>query len=771
MKSPKSPTRSTSVNRPSGHNRNLLATALLTATGVLAAPQLQAAMLEEVIVTAQKRAESSQDIGAAITALGSDQLEKTDFNNVADLQSMAPSLQIGESFGFAQIMVRGIGTDNPFAGGDPSVAMHIDGVVTGQSSAQFGSLFDVERVEVLRGPQGTLYGRNATGGSINVITYKPTEELDGYGRLTVGNYETLKFEGAIGGPLTESLSGRIAVRGVSRGGYGENIANGDDIDDADQQSYRAQLRWDITDNMNLRLAAEGHREDDTNYMPKFRAPSYNPALLPELEPQPPNGVRASDPRDLNANVDLQNERDQASYSIEYNWYLSDSVSLTSLTNFQTFEKIPQADFDTTDVDFYIWSESIDSEQFSEELRLNFEGDTLRGLVGLYYYTEDIASDNRLDLALVPQFVADSVPGLQGCGFDDKNSNNIIGVPNDTLCFNFRGTSETEAYALFANVTWDMTDDLSLVLGGRYSYEERSGDTDYWTAPGAPVLTYADSKDFNNFSPSVRLEWRASEDVLVYGGYSQGFKSGIFLTGQRSPVLEPETIDAYEIGLKGMFFDRQLQFNTAAFYYDYTDLQQGRSVPAGTSGFTLVYENAAAAEVTGAEMELAWLLSDSIRIDASATYLDATFGDYVSTDPFRTVYQQLGLIPPGVDLSEQLAGNQMVQAPEWAGSIGITADFGVPGTDWQGSGSIAAAYKDRVYFTQFNHEALSQEAVTTVNANVLLSSANGQWTANLWAKNLTDEEVYMGTFIINSSRINAGFLAPPRTYGVTVGYNF
>jgi len=751
--------------------QSAIVTMVAAAANMIFVADASAAMIEEVIVTAQKREEGSQDIGAAITALGSEQLTKSDFNNITDLQAMAPSIQIGESFGFAQIMIRGIGTDNPFAGGDPSVAMHVDGVVTGQSSAQFGSLFDIERVEVLRGPQGTLYGRNATGGSINVITKKPTEELDGYARFTVGDYDLTKLEAAVGGPIADGFMGRLAVRAIDRGGYGENIANGKDIDDANQQSIRGQLLFEPTDQLSFRLALEHHEEDDANYIPKFKSASYDPAPLTALEPQPAAGVRASDPRDINSNVNLQNEREQDSYSFEVNYDINDTLSLTSVTNFQTFEKTPQADFDMTAEDFYIWSESFETDQLSEELRLNFDGEKVRGLVGLFYYKEEIESDNRLDLDLVPQFVIDADPALTGCGFDDNVSNQIIGAPEEDLCFLFRGSAEAEAYAIFTNISIDLNDDMSLILGARYSDESREGFTDYWTAPGAPVLTFADDKSFSELSPSVRLEWSPVEDLLFYAGYSEGFKSGIFLSGQRSPVLDPEIVDAYEVGMKGMFLDRQLQVNTAVFYYDYTDLQQGRSVPAGTSGFTLVYENAASAEITGWEAEFTWLATEILRFDGSVTYLDATFDDYVTTDPFDTVFQQLGLIDAGVDLSQQLSGNRMVQSPEWAGNLGVTLDIELPGNGWFLSSTLAASYKDQVYFSQFNHDALSQDAVTTVNANILLSSPDEHWTVNLWGKNLTDEEIYMGTFILNSSRTNAGFMAPPRTYGLTVGYNF
>jgi len=728
-------------------------------------------MIEEIMVTAQKRLQSSQDIAAAITAIGSDELDRTNFNNIEDLQNMAPSLQIGESFGFAQVMVRGVGTDNPFAGGDPSVAMHIDGAVIGQSSAQFGALFDIARIEVLRGPQGTLYGRNATGGSVNVITNQPTEETEGYARLTYGNYDLIKFEGAVGGPLSDNLMGRVAVRYVNRGGFGENIADGSDIDDADQISFRGQLLWNISEGASLRLAAEHHEEDDKNYIPKFRAASYDPAPLPALEPQPTDGIRATDPRDINSNVNLQNKRNQDSFTAELNVDLNDTFTLTSLTNYQTFEKTPQADFDMTANDFYIWSESFDTKQFSEELRLNFDTDRLHGLVGAYYYSEKISSDNRLDIPIVPQFVADAVPGLAGCGFDDNVSDQIIGADPSVLCFHFRGTSDTDAYALFANVAYDISDKLSLNIGGRYSHEKKQGDTDRWTAPGAPVLTFADEKSFSKFTPSVRLEWKANDDVLMYAGYSKGFKSGIFLTGQRSPVLDPEIVDAYEVGVKGLFLDRRLQFNAAAFYYDFTNLQQGRSVPAGTSGFTLVYENAASAEIKGLEAEFNFMATENVRLFGSTTFLDATFDDYVTTDPFDTVFQQLGLIDAGVDLSQQLGGNRMVQSPKWAGTIGLAVNTHLPGSEWFAEATASMTHKGRVFFSQFNHEALSQEGVTTMDASLRFTSPDDRWTVNVWGKNLTNETIYQGTFILNSSRTNAGFLAAPRTFGVTVGLNF
>lgn len=717
----------------------------------------QQRQIEEIVVTAQKRTESLQSVGLSVTALSSEDLVTNEVVNIQDLGDMAPNLTIGESFGFAQVVLRGVGTDNPFAGGDPSVAMHIDGVVTGQSSAQLGSLFDMQRIEVVRGPQGTLYGRNATGGSINVITNKPTETLSGYSRFTLGNYNLVKYEGAVSGSLTDNLLGRVAVRRLKRGGYGENIANGNDIDNADMQSFRAQLQWLATDDLDVRLAVEHHSEDDKNYIAKFRGPSYPDAPIPALEPQPQSGTRASDPRDINANTLLQNKRSQWSYTGEVNWAINEQFDLVSITNYQTFQKTPHLDFDMTDVAFYAQSESFETDQFSEELRLHFDNGPISGLVGLYYFNETIDSNNRLH---------QSIP-VPPCG---PPTNNLLEYPDADLCFHFKGDSEADASAIFANLDWAFADDFSLILGGRYSSETRSGDTERWIVPGmTSAVTFSDERSFDKFTPSVRLEWTPRDNLMTYGSYSQGFKSGIMLTGQTSPVLDPETVDAYEVGMKGQFLDQRLQLNSAIFHYDYSDLQQGISVPAGATGFTLVYENVASAEINGAEVEANWLATDQLQFDMSATYLDAEFSDYLSVDPFDTVFAQLGLAP--TPTPEQLAGNSMVQAPEWTWSLAGSYDFVAPYNDWRGRATVSASYKDRVYFSQFNHEELSQEGVTTVDANVRFTSPDEVWSLNLWGKNLTDELIYVGTFIINGSRTNAGFTAPPRTLGATLGYNF
>jgi iron complex outermembrane receptor protein len=719
-------------------------------------------VLEEVVVTAQKREQSLQDVGIAVTALSEELLRDVQVGNILDLQGRVPGLTLGQTFGFSQIMIRGVGTDNPFAGGDPSVALHVDGAVVGQSAAQLGTFFDLERVEVLRGPQGTLYGRNTTGGSVNLITAKPTGTLSGYGRFTAGSHELLQFEGAVSGPLMDQqLLGRIAVKVTERGGYGKNRFTGDDVDDASRQSVRAQLHWLPTDAVDILVSGEYHREDDNNYMPKFRSPSYPDTLDPRLMPQPLGAPHAANPHDLLADSVIQNERDYWSVTGTMNWRLNDRFTLSSITNYQEFERVPQQDFDFTAATFYTQSEQYETWQVSEELRLHYEGERVNGLVGLYYYRDRIESDNRL---------WQNIP-VPPCG---PVTNDLLDYPIDDLCFHFRGHVNAEAWAAFWNFNFAFTDNVTINVGGRYSDEKRDGFTDRFQVPGGPrppfPLTFADSGSFSDFSPRVGVEWKAADNLLIYATYAEGFKSGILLSGQMNPIVDPETVETYEVGFKSRLLDNRLQFNLSAFFYNYTDLQIGRSEPAGATGFTLVYENAARAEVKGVEIEASWLATDQLRFEGSLTYLDATFEDFLSRDPFDVVLSLPAFGgPPAVP--QQLAGNRLVQAPEWTFTLRGEYSFAVPYGGWNGALAAEVMYKDEVFFTPFNHPELGQDDVLTVNANLRFTSPDERWYLNLWGRNLGDETVYVGTFIINGSRSNAGALAPPRTFGATLGYNF
>lgn len=701
--------------------------------------------LEEVVVTAQKRQQSIQDASVAVTAISSERMDDGLMGNIEDLQVAVPSVSTGSDFGQAKFFIRGIGLSSSFSGTDPSVAMHVDGAVVSQSFAQLGSFFDLERIEVLRGPQGTLYGRNATGGSVNLITKKPTQEMEGYGRLSAGNFDNVLLEAAISGPLSENVLGRLAFRSEHRSGFGENEFDGSEIDDANKQSLRGHLQLDITEDIDFLLTGEFSTEDDAGLGLKY-VDTWS-SVDPTVAPAAGLGGYAADRRNVNSEADYGNDKETWSITGTLNWDLSEKYSLKSITNYRELDSLTAFDFDISSViNDDVIGQQFNSEHFSEELQLSYNGDRLSGMVALYYFTEEMSLDSRI-----------------GCNDPRDNTLNSdcvsAGGFSATLPFvvQLLGDVDVEAMAVFANASYNLTDSLALNLGGRYSYEDRQGDSAFFVFGNTiPNIT---GDDFESFTPSVGLEWDVTADILLYTQYSEGFKSGVIQAGNTTPIVEPEEIENFEFGMKGTFFDDRLRVNLAGFSYDFTNLQVSRTVPVEGGGFMPIFENAAKSEGKGLELEAALQLSENFRLDGFVAYLDAEFSDFNTVNP----------IEPSQGI-QSLAGNRTRQSPE------LTAYLrGEYGVSLQGGSFLAfaleASYKDEQFFTEFNDQIMSQGDYTLINANLKYTSPDEKISANLWVKNLSDEFVYSGMFAISSTRTIGSSMLPPRTYGVTLDYRF
>ncbi|MGI9286112.1 MAG: TonB-dependent receptor [Pseudomonadales bacterium] len=706
----------------------------------LATPGVQSAplTLEEVIVTAQKRQESLQNVNLAVTAVAGLALEEGLIDTVEDLQAIVPSLSAGDDFAFAKIFIRGIGLNSSFPGVDPSVALHVDGAVVSLSYAQLGSFFDLERVEVLRGPQGTLYGRNATGGSINLITRKPTEELEGYSRVTVGSDDLLRLEGGIGGPVSDSVRGRIAYKSTDRDGYGKNEFTGNDIDDADKQSIRGHLQFDFSDDVSLLLSAEQHQEDDAGLGLKL-VETLN-AIDPQFPAAPGEGGFAQqDRRNIASEADNQNIRDTWSITANLDWRLNEHWRLQSLTNYRDADILLVQDLDwSSNINDDLQSNRTTSEHVSEELQLHFDYDKLHGLVALYYFDEDFRNDNNI-------------------GF-------VRPQDGTTTFLLFTGDVNIESTALFANVTYDFTDTFSINLGGRYTDEERSGVTSRFIRLSVfgntdVDVTFTDDEGFTDFSPSIGLEWKPNDDLLAYFTYSEGFKGGAFQGGQTVPILEPETIENFDLGLKGVFLDGKLQLNLAAFFYEVTDMQLDRTRGNPDGSFVAIFENAASAEGQGLEAEASWLITEQFRLSGNVAFLDTEFTDYETDNPLDF----------GVNL-QSLEGNKLRQSPEFSGYIRGEYAF-----DLANGGSMTfgaeASYKDEQFYTEFNDDISAADSYTLVNLNLKYTSPGEKVSINVWGKNVTDEDVRGGAFVSATGVTVNDTLLPPATYGVTFGYEF
>jgi iron complex outermembrane recepter protein len=736
------------------------------------------AQLEEVLVTAQKRQESVQDISLAVTAVADERLVDGLIADPSDLQALIPNLSVGADFGQAKIFIRGIGLNSSFAGVDPSVALHLDGAVISQSYAQLGVFFDLDRVEVLRGPQGTLYGRNATGGSVNLISKKPTDEFEGYATATIGNYSKLDVAGAVSGAISDRVQGRFAFSSKTHEGYGSNPVSNNDIDDENRQAFRAMLNFDINEDMSLLVSGDyatendnsgqmhfidTYRDDnlrqlginDENNLPPGVSIDGNIVTLADgsvevvTRPAPGVGGYADDERNVPSEIMPKNEKESSALTATFDWVMTDNWALKSITNFRDLEVLYQQDIDqSSNVNDDIQKNTVESEQFSEELQFIYNGEKLRGLVGLYYFSEELVNDGN-DIA----FAMDNPD-------TDRNERDFVYLFGDI---------DIEALGLFANFTYNFTDNLALKAGVRYSDETREGDN-FFRVNGnkfacSPDVTTAangncqDKESFTDTSPTIGLDWNIGEDVLLYASYSEGFKSGAISGGSRTPITDPETIESWELGSKGTWLDSTLRINVAAFYYEIEDLQQSRSAPSADGTFLNIFENAASAEGKGVEVEVNWLLTEQFRIDGYVAVLDTEFTEFDTNNP---------LYPSPV--LEDLSGNVMKQSPELSWNIHGQYDLPLSNGGNLGFGA-EVSYKDEQYFTEFNDEVDREDDYTLVNANIKYTSPDERFFVNVWGKNLGDETVYTGRFVIGSVVTIGGTLLPPRTYGATIGYSF
>ena len=741
--------------------------------------------LEEVIITAQKREQSLSDVSMAVSAIGADELLNTQTQSLESLQYLVPSISFGNDFNFAKLFIRGIGLNSSFPGADPSVAFHVDGAVLAQAGAQMSAMFDLDRVEVLRGPQGTLYGRNATGGVVNLITAKPTNELDGYARLTAAG-EDLEWlgEAAVGGPITDNLRARMAVRYLDREGYAVNELTGADVDDAKQYSGRLSVQYLAGETFEFLLSGEYHREDDASNALKFREASFPTATAPapggvdlrSLAIQPGFSV-ATDPRNIRANVEPINDRTTYATTLTAIWHLNDTLSLTSITNQRDYEAEFYQDFDVSDYPGCRqplvgptstctlapgitrtagnhW-QPLYQHQFSEELQFNFDTERLHGLLAGYYLKEYIRIENHLGFNPNPYFSSD---------------------PADARAI-FDGAMNVMTWAVFGNVTYDFTDKFSLKAGGRYSYEERDVASYQATAippaaaPAPSPLGYPfrRAKDWNNFSPQLGFEFRPREGLLTYLTYAEGFKSGTSVIGEAGKeFVDPEIVDSIELGLKSTLLDNRLQLNVAVFYHEVEDAQFQFTFPqAAPPNFTTEMRNAAQVEGKGVELDASWRSGTGFALDTSIAWLDSTFTEFFAPNPLDEASYSAA---PGQAPLQDLSGNTTRMSPEWSATLRPSYEFSLGNGGTLGL-AANAIYKSEQYHSEFNDERMSSGEYTIVDANLLYTSPGERYTVNLWGKNLTDEFVWAGSYAVASTRTIGGTLLPPRTYGLTMSVRF
>lgn len=739
-------------------------------------------MLEEVVVTAQKRVESAQDVPIAVSALNEDALRQSGFDGVADLSFMVPSLQFGNFGPVSFLNIRGIGSADNFAGSDPGVAMHIDGVYIGRPVGALFNAFDTERVEVLRGPQGTLYGRNATGGSVNLITNKPSEEFGGEVEITAGEYDLFRVRGLINVPISDSVRARVVGFNEDRDGYTKNTyPGGTESNDLDNWGIRGHLDIDLSESINLLLSATYIDMGGVGTMPEqrdaFSTGELNPPIntLVEMGVLPPPGIPdnlafytnvdgtipVNDQRPFIEGVDhpqsTANKLTLLSATLQWDF---DSFTLKSITGYGDSEYSMVQDADLTSAPNVVHVPEEQAEQFSQELQFVSNGDgPLRWIGGLYYFEEEVTRISTMVgarfEAIHDYFIANNV-SFAGPGF------------NEEVVFRVGGDIETESLAVFGQSTYDISQQFSITAGLRYTEDEKKGvNRNIQLAP--LVLTPA-STSSEEVTGRFSVDYRITSDVMVYASYSRGYKSGGIVQAATDPAaasFEPEFVDTIEMGLKSRLWD-VLQLNAAVYTSDYTDMQTSAEGAFGQMG-----GNAGEASIEGAELEWTWLVSDMFTFDGSFAYLDGTYDQLLAFDPLDQAYTG-GVV--------DYSGNTLPRAPEITYNLGVTSYW-----ELAQRGSLTArlegSYTDEMFYEFTNRPEVKTDDYYNLNFRLWWTSADEKYTAEIYGTNLTDEvqegNLLLGFSLDVSTQPN-GYSEPgqeyvtynaPRQFGVRFGYRF
>ena len=727
--------------------------------------------IEEVVVTAQHRAESLQEVPVTVTALGADQLEKADIYDATSIALHAPGMSYGEfSPGQAIISLRGVSSADDGAGLDNSVALFLDGVYIGRLATINFDMFDLDRVEVLRGPQGTLFGRNAIGGAINVVSSKPSDELTAKVGVTAGNEAILRYRALVSGPITDSVSGKVSFTHREHDGFVRNVVLNKDHQDENTTSVRGQLRFE-TEQSEWLLSADW-MEDDREDM--GRTPIFDGA--PVLAILAANGVTG--PRQNATSADGFSDRNASGVSLQGDIEF-DKGTLTSITAFRSAE----TDWEMLSVGVPLgglglpFDEVIDDiveeiDTFSQELRWTSNlGGSFEYTAGLYFFTEDT---DRTEIFRITR---------AGTFADPANPFRITDVGDQAVIGNeySRTANETTSYAAYAQGTWEPNEQWRFTLGGRFTVDDKdytavSVNCDLVFAndpsiigtqfenfapcggrPGslnviAEAFEVNPSDDWSDFSPKIAAQYFPNDSVMLFGSVAKGFKSGGFAGSQgvesvASNPVDPETVINYEFGFKGDLLDDSLRLNITGFYMDYEDLQIVRFGPVPSSPFgTFLTTNIGSADISGLETEFTWYATDNFRVSGHVALLNSEVND---------------LVINGNDLS----GSDLRQAPELTYNLLLNYNLPMDTGNWDFR--VEFSHVDEQINDYLNQNTVIQEH-DLLDARVAWTSPDEEWEVAVWGKNITDDDYISHSYVIGPGVI--GVWGAPATYGVTVNWN-
>ncbi|HEX7034571.1 MAG TPA: TonB-dependent receptor [Pseudomonadales bacterium] len=720
--------------------------------------QSEARVLEEVVVTARKREESLQEVGMSLSALSGDDLRIRFDADLQTLQNMSPNLIISDlqqgPGSPAAIAIRGIGTTDVEKNFDPTVGVVVDGVFIGVNSGAMLKAIDLESVEVLRGPQGTLFGRNSIGGVINVKRGRPDfDGFSGSARAGAGNHGGLELDAFLNLTATDNLAFRLGGAKRESDGWFYNATLDRDVGESDYWQISPSVRWKPTETTEFYYRYDKtEQEQDANTLHNLAQPDQ---VFCALYGQCAQGLQT--PQSGEDYTVLQNDDppyqtffDTETHIVNASWDIDERYGLEFVYGrFETDEEVYQ-DWDSTPLTLYHTDRPATWEQDSYELRLNYSGDRLSYTAGAYYWE----SDYHIDLTSYIGFGA--VLGVPGAGFDDS----VVFPVFQTVA------QKTESYAFFVEADYRLADRWTLTLGGRYTDDEKESAV---IDPLTPELAIRGNPDnpfeasWNEFTPKVGLRFDATDSLMLYALYSRGFRAGGF-NGRpgggeyvaASTPYDPEKVDNYEIGVKSEWFDGRMRLNASAFVMEYQDKQEEQSVPVsgGTGQQTLVV-NASEATISGVEIDFSWLATDYFALEGNLGLLDAEYDEL--EDPVL-----------GVDLSHL----ELRRAPDVTATVApvLTVPLGAG----QLTARAALRYVDDMELTFLNSPQSSVDSHTVLDASVTYSLNN--LSISVWGLNLTEDDSWTQAYDVGANPAFPGLwtytaIRPPRTYGAVVSWDF
>ncbi len=753
--------------------RNAISVAVMSLVGAGNAH----AAIEEVVVTAQKRAESVNDIGVSASAFSGDGLEDLGVGKATDLGAHTPGLVTvnSTSGGTTIFAIRGIGLDDFSPNNTSGVGVYLDEVFASNPVFASGQLFDVERVEVLKGPQGTLYGKNTTGGAINFISKKPTDEFEAYIDMSYGRFNTIDTTAAISGALSDSVRGRLSANYVDSDGWQEDINTGKEYGEQDKFAVRGLLDFDISDLTSATLKTYYSSDESTPESPQVDG-------LVEAFGDPSFGVlnSPSDADDVTVGG-LDVGRDEDGYGVSLTLTHSfDGMDLISISSYDSYEREVVDNYGGSSAAILDLYQENEMTQWGQELRLvsTTDGDT-SWVAGVNISKEKVEVMDRFDDSF---FVTDSVAVT---GVLDPADVSAQGL--DLLTADYE--QETDSYGLYVHTETALSDQWNLIIGARYSYDDRSFDGvstnhDAGFSFNDEIARLDESESESAVTGKTGLELDVTEDIMLYGSVSNSYKSGAFygaaiLDDISWAYVDPEEVLAYELGFKAMLLDSTLQINGAVFALEYTDRQSlvtiivddfSNFVGAPVADTTLI--NVPESETKGFELDVSWEPAEGFLVNAGVAYLDTEVTKAPTTADMRGINADASVNDGGAPYVDALAapleeGEALAQSPERRYNGLVAYEHYVADnmmlrlqTSYSRADAMVAQLADA------NAES---DAVSSWDAQVSLTDEASGWKVAAWIKNIEDNDAE--TYSFSSFAGRSYYRQQPTTFGVSVRMDF